>query len=64
MNSTYEAIIELANLLIRSKNKNDNSYIKSLINNIYEREFKDEKTSRIQELEDKVSALTIKMNFN
>ena len=62
--NVYQTICNLAKTMSRCLWKKDRDYIKSQIDLIVQYELKDNKTSRIKELEDKVDKLYLKQGFS
>lgn len=58
--NTYETLVELTKSLVLCPKNKQREFIEDLITKIYNREIRDEKVSRIKELEDRVSALSIR----
>jgi len=64
MNESYKMILELSGVMANAKNKQDRAYIKGLIDNVWARDLKEDKKSRIDEIEAKVDAITTKASFS
>ncbi len=63
MNESYQIILELTKVLSNTKNKQDRAYIRGLIDNVWSKDLKEEKKSRIDDIEAKLDSLITKTTF-
>ena len=64
MNNSDKTIIELAGVLSTCRSKADKTYVKALIDKVYDRDNKDNKKSLIEDLAAKVDSLEAKYSFS
>lgn len=60
----YETLVELSKCLVSAKKKEDKAFLIKLIQSIYDREIKDETPSKIEDLETKISKLSLKVGMS
>ena len=60
---SYKTIVELSKSLVTCRYKADRAFLRGLIDNIYELDVKDKTPSKIAEIENMISKLSLKAGF-
>ena len=61
---SHKTIVELSKSLVTCRYKADRAFLRQLIDNLYRLDLKDKIPSRIEEIENKISKLSLKAGFD